>query len=143
MQLITQHFGGIVVPADNHEYGKAKLKIEDKNSPIFKNIDDNKIVWMSHGDRVETLPNGFKVIGTSENSPYAAIANEEKKIYAFQFHPEVVHTAYGATMLKNFAKYRDACGKEAIIALMMIVLALKLHLLLLYLDQHLQKQKIQ
>ena len=110
MQTIAYFLGGEVAPASHHEYGKAHLKIKQE-TPIFNNIEDNSIVWMSHGDRVERLPKGFKVIGVSENSPYAAIANEERKIYAFQFHPEVVHTAYGATMLKNFAKY--ICGCES------------------------------
>ena len=111
MQLITQHFGGSVIPADHHEYGKAKLHIEKEDSPIFKNIAQNSIVWMSHGDRAERLPEGFEAVGTSENSPYAAIANEEKNIYAFQFHPEVHHSVEGTKMLKNFAKY--ICGCES------------------------------
>jgi GMP synthase (glutamine-hydrolysing) len=104
MQLITHMFGGSVVRATSHEYGKAKLKLEKQDSPIFNKIDDEQIVWMSHGDRVESLPDGFEVIGTSENSPYAVICNEEKNIYAFQFHPEVTHSEQGATLLKNFAK---------------------------------------
>ncbi len=108
MQLITQHFGGEVVPASHHEYGKAKLSISD--SPIFNGLNDNQIVWMSHGDKAEKLPEGFCVIGTSENSPYAGIANEEKKIYAFQFHPEVHHTKEGTKLLKNFAKYICGCS---------------------------------
>ena len=111
MQLITQHFGGEVIPADHHEYGKAKLKIVNDDSPIFKNIEDNSVVWMSHGDKAEKLPDGFKVIGTSENSPYAAISDERRKIYAFQFHPEVYHTVEGVKILKNFAKY--VCGCES------------------------------
>lgn len=111
MQLITQHFGGEVVAADHQEYGKAKLHIEDDNSLIFKNINQDSIVWMSHGDRAEKLPKGFSVVGTSENSPYAAIASEEKKIYAFQFHPEVHHSVEGTKLLKNFAKY--ICGCES------------------------------
>ena len=110
MQLITQHFGGEVIPADRHEYGKAKLKIVNSDSPIFKNIKDNSVVWMSHGDKAERLPNGFEVIGTSENSPYAAISDEARKIYAFQFHPEVYHTTEGVKILKNFAKYVCGCG---------------------------------
>ncbi len=109
MQLISQHFGGSVIPANHHEYGKAKLKIEDETSIIFKNIINDEVVWMSHGDKVEKLPNEFNVIGTSENSPYAAIANKNKNIYAFQFHPEVVHSAQGAILLKNFAKYICDC----------------------------------
>lgn len=108
MQLITQHFGGSVIPADHHEYGKAKLKIEN-DSTIFKDISDDSIVWMSHGDRAEQIPEGFEVIGTSENSPYAAIANESKNIYAFQFHPEVHHSVEGTAMLKNFAKHICGC----------------------------------
>jgi GMP synthase (glutamine-hydrolysing) len=111
MQLITQHFGGSVIPADHHEYGKAKLHIENENSPIFKDIVQDSIVWMSHGDRAEQLPEHFEVIGTSENSPYAAIANEEAHIYAFQFHPEVHHSVEGTKLLKNFAKY--ICGCES------------------------------
>lgn len=108
MQLITQHFGGSVIPADHHEYGKAKLKIENDSS-IFKGVSDNSIVWMSHGDRAERIPTGFEVIGTSENSPYAAIADETRKVYAFQFHPEVHHSVEGTVMLKNFAKYICGC----------------------------------
>lgn len=110
MQLITQHFGGEVVAADHHEYGKAKLHIE-ADSPVFKDVENDSVVWMSHGDRAERIPETFKVIGTSENSPFAAIANEERKIYAFQFHPEVHHSVAGVKMLKNFAKY--ICGCES------------------------------
>lgn len=110
MQLITQHFGGEVVPADHHEYGKAKLHLESESS-VFAGIEDNSIVWMSHGDRAERIPEGFEVIGTSENSPFAAIANEDRKIYAFQFHPEVHHSVEGVKMLKNFAKH--ICGCES------------------------------
>ncbi len=110
MQLITQHFGGEVIPADHHEYGKARLKIESE-SPIFNGISDNETVWMSHGDRAEKIPDGFEVIGTSENSPYAAIADEGRRVYAFQFHPEVHHSVEGAKMLKNFAKY--ICGFDS------------------------------
>jgi GMP synthase (glutamine-hydrolysing) len=109
MQLITQHFGGSVIPADHHEYGKAKLHIEDDSTPIFRDVQQDSIVWMSHGDRAERLPKGFKVVGTSENSPYAAIANEEANIYAFQFHPEVHHSVEGVVMLKNFAKHICGC----------------------------------
>jgi len=108
MQLITQHFGASVIPADHHEYGKAKLKIENDSS-IFKGISDESTVWMSHGDRAESIPEGFEVVGTSENSPYAAIADDSRKIYAFQFHPEVHHSELGTGMLKNFAKYICGC----------------------------------
>lgn len=110
MQLISQHFGGSVIPADHHEYGKAKLNFETP-SDIFKETTDGQIVWMSHGDKVEHIPEGFEKIGTSENSPFAAIANLEKRIYAFQFHPEVYHSQEGSKLLKNFAKH--ICGCES------------------------------
>ena len=110
MQLLTQHFGGSVIPATHQEYGKAELKFESDHT-IFKETTCGQIVWMSHGDRVEMLPQGFDKIGYSENSPYAAIADEKRRIYAFQFHPEVYHSEQGSKLLKNFAKY--ICGCES------------------------------
>ena len=110
MQLLTQHFGGSVIPATHQEYGKAELKFESDHK-IFKDTTCGQIVWMSHGDRVETLPAGFEKIGYSGNSPYAAIADEKRNMYAFQFHPEVYHSAEGSKLLKNFAKH--ICGCES------------------------------
>ena len=110
MQLIAQHFGGSVIPATSHEYGKAKLDIIVENE-IFKDTQNGQIVWMSHGDRVESIPSGFEKIAISENSPYAAIADTNRNIYAFQFHPEVYHSECGNKLLKNFAKY--ICGCES------------------------------
>ncbi|AYJ78086.1 MULTISPECIES: glutamine-hydrolyzing GMP synthase [Aliarcobacter] len=110
MQLIAQHFGGSVIPATSHEYGKAKLDIIVENE-IFKDTQNGQIVWMSHGDRVESIPSGFEKIAISENSPYAAIADTNRNIYAFQFHPEVYHSECGSKLLKNFAKY--ICGCES------------------------------
>ncbi|WP_141049824.1 glutamine-hydrolyzing GMP synthase [Aliarcobacter cryaerophilus] len=110
MQLIAQHFGGSVIPATSHEYGKAKLDIIVEND-IFKDTQNGQIVWMSHGDRVESIPSGFEKIAISENSPYAAIADTNRNIYAFQFHPEVYHSECGSKLLKNFAKY--ICGCES------------------------------
>jgi len=110
MQLLTQYFGGSVIPATHQEYGKAELKFENDHG-IFKDTKCGQIVWMSHGDKVDTLPNGFDKIAYSENSPYAAIADESRHIYAFQFHPEVYHSEQGTKLLKNFAKY--ICGCES------------------------------
>lgn len=104
MQLIIQHFGGEVVPANKHEYGKAELNFNDNIAPLFKDVKNGSICWMSHSDRVESLPAGFSCIATSKNSPFAAVYNESKKIYALQFHPEVTHTIEGGKILKNFAK---------------------------------------
>jgi len=107
MQLMTQRYGGEVVSAEHHEYGKAKLSIT--NAAIFSGMTNDETVWMSHGDRAEKIPDGFEVIGTSENSPYAAIANVEQNLYAFQFHPEVHHSVEGTKLLKNFAKHICGC----------------------------------
>ncbi len=110
MQLIVQHFEGVVIPADHHEYGKAKLYFEGEHE-IFKETHNGQVVWMSHGDRVDMLPEGFEKIAYTDNSPYAAIADEKRRIYAFQFHPEVSHSEEGSKLLKNFAKY--ICGLES------------------------------
>jgi len=109
MQRIAVDFGGSVVRSSHHEYGKAELNfVEGKESALFDNCDNDRIVWMSHSDRVERLPEGFTPIATSSNSPYAAIANLEKNVYAMQFHPEVNHSEEGYLMLRNFA--RNICG---------------------------------
>jgi len=110
MQLINQYFGGSVIPADHQEYGKAELNFESDHK-IFKDTKCGQTVWMSHGDKIEKLADGFEKIGFSENSPYAAIADETRSIYAFQFHPEVYHTDEGTKLLKNFAKH--ICGCES------------------------------
>ena len=107
MQRIAVDFGGSVIRSSHHEYGKAELKLET-SSPLLADCDDNRIVWMSHSDKVDVLPDGFSPIATSNNSPYAAIANEEKRVYAMQFHPEVQHSEEGYLMLRNFAK--NICG---------------------------------
>jgi len=107
MQRIAVDFGGSVIRSNHHEYGKAELKLETA-SPLLADCDDDRIVWMSHSDKVDVLPEGFSPIATSDNSPYAAIANEEKRVYAMQFHPEVQHSEEGYLMLRNFAK--TICG---------------------------------
>lgn len=108
-QTLCAQLGGSVEQSDEREFGRAMLDIKDR-SPLFADIDGDTIqVWMSHGDRVNNLPDGFIVIGTSENAPYAAIADETRRIYGVQFHPEVVHTPDGAQMLKNFTHGIAGC----------------------------------
>ncbi len=107
MQRIAVDFGGSVIRSDHHEYGKAELEIV-KDSALFDQVDNGTTVWMSHSDRVDVLPEGFTPIAISANSPFAAIANEEKRVYAMQFHPEVNHSEEGYLMLRNFA--RKICG---------------------------------
>lgn len=111
MQLISSLFKGKVARAEKREYGKADLIISDHSS-IFKDLEDKTVVWMSHGDRIDVLPEGFEVIGYTHNSPIAAIGNRERDIYGLQFHPEVVHTPEGVKMLKNFVYNICGCSPE-------------------------------
>lgn len=104
MQLMAHHFKASVCPAKHKEYGKATIRILSENA-LFKDLPKEQIVWMSHADRVESLPNGFEVLANSENSPFCAFGDEKCKFYALQFHPEVQHSEFGSQMLKNFAKY--------------------------------------
>ena len=100
-QLMAKFLKGKVVPAKRREYGRAELLIKSKQT-LFKGLKSKEIIWMSHGDKIVRLPVGFKVIGSTKNSPIAAIENKSKKLYGVQFHPEVVHTPEGKKILKNF-----------------------------------------
>ncbi len=101
LQLMCKKFGGKVEPATDREYGKAILNIE-KDSLLFNGVDRNSKVWMSHGDYLTELPNGFNVIAKSDRSPICAISDEDKKIFGVQFHPEVAHTTEGKKIIHNF-----------------------------------------
>lgn len=111
MQLIAYMLDGDVVPANEQEFGKAEVYFSDagKSSPLFKDLTDGGVYWMSHSDKVSKLPDGFISLAKSDNSDFAAVANESRKIYALQFHPEVTHSVEGAKLLRNFAKI---CGCE-------------------------------
>jgi GMP synthase (glutamine-hydrolysing) len=103
-QLICAELGGKVESGHHREFGRAEIVIT-RESPLFAGIgavDHREPVWMSHGDRVTAIPEGFQVIATSEGAPFAAIGDDARKIYGVQFHPEVMHTPRGATILKNF-----------------------------------------
>jgi len=108
MQAIAQQLGGRVAPGAKREYGSAVLHLGEVDSPLFADVDSSSPVWMSHGDRIEEMPPDFTALAHTENSPIAVIGNEEKGIFGLQFHPEVVHTPQGKTILKNFI-YR-ICG---------------------------------
>ena len=103
-QTMATQLGGKVESGHHREFGRATVTVREP-SPLFDGvwkIDSAHPVWMSHGDRVTRLPDGFKVIATSDNAPYAAVADEARRFYAVQFHPEVVHTPDGAKLLANF-----------------------------------------
>ena len=109
MQLMAHILpGGKVEPADNKEYGKAVITVQDKDAVLFKGLPAEQTVWMSHGDLVTQVPDGFKTVATSANCPISSIANDEKKFYGIQFHAEVRNTEYGNDILRRFAF--DVCG---------------------------------
>ena len=100
-QLMCHVMGGTVKSAEVSEYGKTDLKV-NTTSLLFKDISEDSVCWMSHTDSMHSLPEGFKIIGSTENCPIAAMENTEKNLYAVQFHPEVEHTTYGRKILYNF-----------------------------------------
>ncbi|WP_026987068.1 glutamine-hydrolyzing GMP synthase [Fodinicurvata fenggangensis] len=110
-QSMAAQLDGQVEGSDHQEFGKAFLEIR-KASPLFEDlweVGERHQVWMSHGDRVAALPSGFEVIGTSEGAPCAAVADEQRRYYGVQFHPEVVHTPDGGRLLANFTHRIAGC----------------------------------
>ncbi|MAQ71891.1 MAG: glutamine-hydrolyzing GMP synthase [Alphaproteobacteria bacterium] len=109
-QTMVHQLGGRVETSDHREFGRAYVDIKSRTQ-ITQDIWEegaHEQVWMSHGDRVTSLPEGFSVIGTSTGAPFAFIADEARQFYAVQFHPEVVHTPHGGQLLKNFT--HEVCG---------------------------------
>ena len=109
LQFITHHLGGKVEPAPAREYGHAQVSVIAE-TPLFRGLPQTLDVWMSHGDEAKALPEGFVLTAETPNA-VAGIANEERKIWAVQFHPEVAHTRQGMELLKNFCM--DICGCTA------------------------------
>lgn len=108
MQLMVNQLGGKVVRAERGEYGKASLLIDDPTD-LLTNVEDGTTMWMSHGDSCTLLPEGFEVLAHTENTPCAAIADHEKKLYGVQFHPEVVHSIGGLALIRNFVYHICDC----------------------------------
>jgi GMP synthase (glutamine-hydrolysing) len=110
LQFITHHLGGKVVPGTAHEYGHAEIEITDPTQ-IFQGLPTQLQVWMSHGDHAESLAPGFRITATSPNA-VAAIADDSRRIWAVQFHPEVAHTKEGMALLKNFVVTLCGCPQN-------------------------------
>ncbi|EST89467.1 GMP synthase [Vagococcus lutrae] len=108
MQLMTAQFNGKVEAASKREYGQAFIDVKENKAGLFSELPTNQQVWMSHGDLVTEVPEGFEVTATSTDCPIAAMADTARQFYGVQFHPEVRHSEYGNDLLKNFAF--DVCG---------------------------------
>ncbi|MDP9423401.1 MAG: glutamine-hydrolyzing GMP synthase [Pseudomonadota bacterium] len=113
-QAMATQLGGRVAPGDSSEFGRAFIDIVDE-SALFDGlwkVGESHQVWMSHGDRVEQLPEGFKIVARSEGAPYAIAADEQRRFYSTMFHPEVVHTPDGGKLLANFARHICGCAGD-------------------------------
>jgi GMP synthase (glutamine-hydrolysing) len=111
-QAMVAALGGVVSPGTTREFGRAYLEVAEP-SALFDGVwtpGERHQVWMSHGDKVDALPEGFRTIARSDGAPYAAIANDAQRLYGVQFHPEVVHTPDGARLLSNFVHHVAGCA---------------------------------
>ncbi|RMD61141.1 MAG: glutamine-hydrolyzing GMP synthase, partial [Alphaproteobacteria bacterium] len=111
---ICAQLGGEVETAEHHEFGRAYVEVTDTcalTEGVWQ-VGERHEVWMSHGDRVIRLPAGFRVVGVSEGAPFAMIADDARRIYGVQFHPEVVHTPDGARLLANFTRHVAGCAGD-------------------------------
>ncbi len=106
-QLIGMHFGGKVGRPESGQYGKTDVAYHTEH-PLFREMEENSVCWMSHMDAVLSVPEGFEILATTSTCPVAAYGNEEKKLYGVQFHPEVMHTRKGTQILRNFLY--NICG---------------------------------
>ena len=109
-QFISHTLGGKVEPAGSREYGRANLSTIDLDNPLFKGFDVGSQVWMSHGDTITALPQGFHAIASTDHVKFAAYAADSEPIWGVQFHPEVFHSLQGTQLLRNFAV--DICGSR-------------------------------
>ncbi len=111
VQILAHFLGGKVEKGDKREYGKGTLTVNDRECALFRHLPAQLQVWNSHGDKLTRLPKDFVVVGTTDNSGYAAIEHAQKRYFGIQFHPEVVHTPRGKDILANFVHGICGCGK--------------------------------
>ena len=112
VMLFAQYLGGKVERGLKREYGKGTLRVQDSFCPLLANLPETLQVWNSHGDKIIKLPHGFKTVGVTENSDFAAIENRARKMFGLQFHPEVAHTPRGQEIIANFVHNICGCGKN-------------------------------
>lgn len=112
VQLLARFLGGSVERGLKREYGKGTLTVLDPSCELFNGLPKKLQVWNSHGDKLTQLPRGFAIVASTENSDFAVIENRKKRIFGFQFHPEVVHTPKGREIIANFVHRICGCGRE-------------------------------
>ncbi|MBL9173307.1 MAG: glutamine-hydrolyzing GMP synthase [Verrucomicrobiales bacterium] len=112
VQLLAHYLGGRVEKGQKREYGKGSLTIADSGCALFAGLPKTLQVWNSHGDKLTRLPKDFVVVGTTDNSDYAAIEHPKRRIFGIQFHPEVVHTPRGREIVANFVHKICGCGRQ-------------------------------
>ena len=110
VQILAQFLGGKVERGDKREYGKGTLTVSSASCALFQGLPSKLQVWNSHGDKLTRLPKDFVVVGTTENSSYAAIEHPKRRYFGIQFHPEVVHTPQGREIISNFVHGVCGCG---------------------------------
>ena len=110
-QLLSYSFGGRIEPVGTREYGRAHLERPDSSNPLFLGFGEGEQVWMSHGDTITAIPQGFETIASTESVRNAAFWNKELRVWGVQFHPEVAHTLKGGLLLENFVN--GICGSRA------------------------------
>ncbi len=108
LQLMAHHLGGKVEAGERREYGPGTLQVESPDCALFQGLTEKLDIWNSHGDKLRALPEGFRAVARSENSPYAVIEHPAKRLFGMQFHPEVAHTPRGREIIQNFV-YK-VCG---------------------------------
>jgi len=111
-QLLVQKYGGVVLPSKTREYGRANLIYVDENNPLFKGVNPGTQVWMSHGDTIEHLPDGYEIIGSTASVRAGAYKITNEKTWGIQFHPEVYHTIDGLQMITNFVAGICGCTRK-------------------------------
>jgi len=113
-QTMCAQLGGVVEESDHREFGRAFVEVVE-DCELFHGVWEigaKEQVWMSHGDKIDAIPDGFRPVAVTDGSPFAAIANDEKRFYGVQFHPEVVHTPHGAKLIENFTHRVCGCSGD-------------------------------
>ena len=112
LQLMGYHLGGKVAPGERREYGPGTLEVGVPDCALFQGLTAKLDIWNSHGDKLQALPEGFRAVARSENSPFAVIEHPQKRLYGMQFHPEVAHTPRGREILQNFVYQVCGCATD-------------------------------